>query len=206
MNRIGGRSNTGEGGEDPAPSLPDAERRPAPLGDQAGGLGPLRRHRRLPGRCRPAADQDRPGREARRGRPAARAQGGRDHRPAAPLDARRRPDLAAAAPRHLLDRGSGPADPRPAHASTRRAEISVKLVAEAGVGTVAAGVAKAGADHIVIAGHDGGTGASPLSSTQARRPAVGAGAGRDPAGAGGRTTCATACGCRSTAACAPPAT
>src|SRR4051812_11585547 len=44
------------------------------------------------------------------------------------------------------------------------AEISVKLVAEAGVGTIAAGVAKAGADHIVIAGHDGGTGASPLSS------------------------------------------
>ena len=44
------------------------------------------------------------------------------------------------------------------------AEISVKLVAEAGVGTVAAGVAKAKAEHIVIAGHDGGTGASPLSS------------------------------------------
>ena len=42
--------------------------------------------------------------------------------------------------------------------------ISVKLVAENGVGTVAAGVAKAKADHIVIAGHDGGTGASPLSS------------------------------------------
>ncbi len=42
--------------------------------------------------------------------------------------------------------------------------ISVKLVAEAGVGTVAAGVAKAKADHIVIAGHDGGTGASPASS------------------------------------------
>ena len=44
------------------------------------------------------------------------------------------------------------------------AEISVKLVALAGVGTVAAGVAKAGADHIVIAGMDGGTGASPTSS------------------------------------------
>ena len=42
--------------------------------------------------------------------------------------------------------------------------ISVKLVSENGVGTVAAGVAKAKADHIVIAGHDGGTGASPLSS------------------------------------------
>ena len=44
------------------------------------------------------------------------------------------------------------------------AVISVKLVSEIGVGTVAAGVAKAKSDHIVIAGHDGGTGASPLSS------------------------------------------
>ena len=47
-----------------------------------------------------------------------------------------------------------------------RATVSVKLAAEAGVGTVAAGVAKAGADHVVIAGHDGGTGASPQSSIQ----------------------------------------
>ncbi|HEU4583084.1 MAG TPA: glutamate synthase large subunit [Polyangiaceae bacterium] len=46
------------------------------------------------------------------------------------------------------------------------ASISVKLVAEAGVGTVAAGVAKANADHVVIAGHEGGTGSSPLSSIQ----------------------------------------
>ena len=46
------------------------------------------------------------------------------------------------------------------------ATVSVKLAAEAGVGTVAAGVAKAGADHVVIAGHDGGTGASPMSSIQ----------------------------------------
>ena len=45
-----------------------------------------------------------------------------------------------------------------------RALVSVKLVSEAGVGTIAAGVAKAKADHITISGHDGGTGASPLSS------------------------------------------
>jgi glutamate synthase (NADPH) large chain len=45
-----------------------------------------------------------------------------------------------------------------------RASISVKLVSEVGVGTVAAGVAKCKADHVVIAGHDGGTGASPWSS------------------------------------------
>ncbi|MBK9340582.1 MAG: glutamate synthase subunit alpha [Rhodoferax sp.] len=44
------------------------------------------------------------------------------------------------------------------------ADISVKLVAEVGVGTIAAGVAKCKADHVVIAGHDGGTGASPWSS------------------------------------------
>ena len=45
-----------------------------------------------------------------------------------------------------------------------KASISVKLVSEVGVGTIAAGVSKAKADHVVIAGHDGGTGASPLSS------------------------------------------
>ncbi|NDV87118.1 glutamate synthase large subunit [Aurantimonas aggregata] len=44
------------------------------------------------------------------------------------------------------------------------ADISVKLVSEVGVGTVAAGVAKARADHIIVAGYDGGTGASPLTS------------------------------------------
>jgi glutamate synthase (NADPH/NADH) large chain len=44
------------------------------------------------------------------------------------------------------------------------ASISIKLVSEVGVGTIAVGVTKAKADHIVIAGHDGGTGATPLSS------------------------------------------
>ena len=48
--------------------------------------------------------------------------------------------------------------------SNPEAKINVKLVAEAGVGTIAAGVAKAHADIITIAGHDGGTGASPLTS------------------------------------------
>jgi glutamate synthase (NADPH/NADH) large chain len=46
-----------------------------------------------------------------------------------------------------------------------KARISVKLVAEVGVGTVAAGVAKCRADHVTISGYDGGTGASPLTST-----------------------------------------
>ncbi|MDH5342088.1 MAG: glutamate synthase-related protein [Betaproteobacteria bacterium] len=48
--------------------------------------------------------------------------------------------------------------------SNSDASISVKLVSEVGVGTVAAGVAKAKADHVTISGHDGGTGASPWSS------------------------------------------
>ena len=48
--------------------------------------------------------------------------------------------------------------------SNRHARISVKLVAEVGVGTIAAGVAKAHADVVLISGYDGGTGASPLSS------------------------------------------
>jgi glutamate synthase (NADPH/NADH) large chain len=48
--------------------------------------------------------------------------------------------------------------------SNHRARVSVKLVAEVGVGTIAAGVAKAKADVVLISGHDGGTGASPLQS------------------------------------------
>ena len=48
--------------------------------------------------------------------------------------------------------------------ANREARISVKLVSEVGVGTIAAGVTKAKTDHLVISGHDGGTGASPLTS------------------------------------------
>jgi glutamate synthase (ferredoxin) len=50
------------------------------------------------------------------------------------------------------------------HQINPNAAVSVKLVAEIGIGTIAAGVAKANADYIQISGHDGGTGASPLSS------------------------------------------
>ncbi len=48
--------------------------------------------------------------------------------------------------------------------ANKHARVSVKLVSEVGVGTVAAGVCKAHADHVLISGHDGGTGASPLTS------------------------------------------
>ena len=68
MNEIGGRSNTGEGGEDPARFADDRRSR-----DQAGRVRALRRDDRVPGQRRRAADQGRAGRQARRGRPAARA-------------------------------------------------------------------------------------------------------------------------------------
>ena len=109
MNRIGAKSNTGEGGED-ADRLHDPD---APIGDQAGGIGPLRRHVRVPHQRRRPADQDGPGRQARRGRPAARPQGVPVDRQDPLLDAGRRTDQPTTAPRHLFDRGSQAADPRP---------------------------------------------------------------------------------------------
>ena len=83
--------------------------------------------------------------------------------------------------------------------------MSVKLVAEVGVGTVAAGVAKANADHVVIAGHDGGTGASPLSSiSRAGVPwEIGLAETQQTLL---RTTCARASSCRPTASSRPAAT
>ena len=83
MNEIGGRSNTGEGGEDPARFA----RQPALL-DQAGRVRPVRRDHRLPRQRGRAADQGGAGRQARRGRPASGPQGRRQHRQAAVRDAR----------------------------------------------------------------------------------------------------------------------
>ena len=85
------------------------------------------------------------------------------------------------------------------------ARVSVKLVSEVGVGTVAAGVAKGHADMILISGCDGGTGASPLSSI--RTPACrGSWAWRRPSRRWCSTACAAACGCRPTASSRPGAT
>ncbi len=86
-----------------------AERRLDALGDQAGRLGPLRRHRRVSRQLGHDADQDGAGRQARRRRPIAGPQGRQDHRQGAPFDAGRRAHFAAAAPRHLFDRGPGAA-------------------------------------------------------------------------------------------------
>ena len=120
MNRLGGALEHRRGRRGSRALDARRERRPAPLGDQAGRLRAVRRDDRLPRRRRPAADQGLAGREARRGRPAARLQGQRPDRQAAALDAGRRPDLASAAPRHLLDRGSRAADLRPAHGQPER--------------------------------------------------------------------------------------
>ena len=105
MNRIGGKSNTGEGGEEFGSLQADGQWRFDALGDQAGRLGPLRRDGGISRQFRHDADQDGAGRQARRRRSIARPQGRRDHRQGAPFDAGRRPDFAAAAPRHLFDRG-----------------------------------------------------------------------------------------------------
>ena len=161
MNEIGGRSNTGEGGEDPARFADDRRSAIKQVASARFGVtidylvNADELQIKVAQGAKPGEGGQLPG-----------PQGRREHRPAALRDARRGADLAAAAPRHLLDRGPQAADPRPALREPVARGSRVKLAAEAGVGTVAAGVVKAHADHIVIAGHDGGTGASPQSSLQ----------------------------------------
>ncbi len=101
----------------------DGQRRLQAQLDQAGGVGPVRRDQRVPGQRRRAADQDGAGRQAGRGRSAAGPQGLPVDREDAALDARRRADLAAAAPRHLFDRGSGAAHLRPEELEPRGAHL-----------------------------------------------------------------------------------
>ena len=182
-----------------------AQRRFHALGHQAGGLGPLRRDGGVPRQRRHDADQDGAGRQARRGRPAARPQGRRDHRQGAPLDAGRRPDLAAAAPRHLLDRGPGAAHLRPEErqpAGRRVGEARLRGRRRHGRGRRRQGARRPRDDrrlrgrHRRLAAH----------LDQARRLAVGDRPRRDAPDAGRSTACAAASPCRSTAACARAAT
>ena len=91
----------------------DGQRRLDAFRDQAGGVGPVRRDDGISRQFRHDADQDGAGRKARRRRSAARPQGRRGDRQGAPLDAGRGSHLAAAASRHLFDRGSGAAHLRP---------------------------------------------------------------------------------------------
>ena len=205
MNRIGGKSNSGEGGEDAARFLPLRERRLAAQRHQAGGERALRRDGALPRQRRRAPDQDRPGREARRGRAAARAQGRRGDRPRAPLGAGRDAHLAAAAPRHLLDRGSRAAHLRPqvrepARAREREArERDGRRDDRGGRGEGA----RRRDPHRRARRRDGRVAALV---DPARRHAVGARARRDAPGARRSTGCASACASRSTGSSRPGAT
>ena len=166
MNRLGGRSNTGEGGEDPARFTPDpnGDRRRSAIKQVASGRFGVTIHYLV------NADELQ----------IKMAQGAK-------------PGEGGQLPGHKVDRyigsirhttpGVGLISPPPHHdiysiedlkqliydlrCANPQAQVSVKLVSEVGVGTVAAGVSKANADRVLIAGHDGGTGASPLSSIQA---------------------------------------
>jgi len=164
MNRIGGRSNTGEGGEDPARYTWTNERgdsKNSAIKQVASGRFGVTSQFLVEARelqikmaqgAKPGEGGELPGKKV------------------FPEIARTRGTTA----------GVGLISPPPHHDiysiedlselihdlknSNRHARISVKLVAEVGVGTIAAGVSKAHADVVLISGHDGGTGASPLSS------------------------------------------
>ncbi|WXU00198.1 MAG: Ferredoxin-dependent glutamate synthase 1 [Catillopecten margaritatus gill symbiont] len=163
MNRLGGKSNTGEGGEDSKRWTPDANgdsRRSAIKQVASGRFGVTIDYLNNADEIQIKVSQGaKPG------------EGG--ELPGAKVDE------GIAKIRHSTP-GVGLISPPPHHdiysiedlsqlifdlkRSNPDARISVKLVAEVGVGTIAAGVTKAKSDHIVIAGHDGGTGASPLTS------------------------------------------
>ena len=163
MNRIGGKSNTGEGGEDPArfAPLPNGDSRRSAIKQVASGrFGVTIEYLtasdelqiKIVQGAKPGEGGELPGRKV---------------------------DDNIARIRHSTP-GVGLISPPPHHDiysiediaqlihdlknSNPMARISVKLGAEIGVGTVAAGVTKARADHLVIAGDTGGTGASPLTS------------------------------------------
>jgi glutamate synthase domain-containing protein 2/glutamate synthase domain-containing protein 3 len=163
MNRIGARSNTGEGGEDSSRFEPDAngDWRRSAIKQVASARFGVTAHYLV------NADEL----QIKIAQGAKPGEGGQ--LPGAKVDE------AIARLRHSTP-GVGLISPPPHHdiysiedlaqliwdlrCVNPDARISVKLVAEAGVGTVAAGVAKARADHIVIAGYEGGTGASPLTA------------------------------------------
>jgi glutamate synthase (ferredoxin) len=163
MNRIGGKSNTGEGGEDPARYIPDAngDSRNSAIKQVASGRFGVTSHYLTQARelqikmaqgAKPGEGGELPGRKVY-------------------------PWIAKV--RHSTP-GVGLISPPPHHDiysiedlaqlihdlknANHQARISVKLVSEVGVGTIAAGVAKGHADVVLISGHDGGTGASPQTS------------------------------------------
>jgi glutamate synthase (NADPH/NADH) large chain len=163
MNRIGGRSNTGEGGEDPARNIKDRngdDRRSKVKQVASGRFG-------VTSEYLVSADEI----QIKVAQGAKPGEGGQlPGQKVWPWIAKVRfstpgVSLISPPPHHdiysIEDLAQLIHDLKNANP---RARISVKLVAEVGVGTVAAGVAKAHSDVIMIAGHDGGTGASPLTS------------------------------------------
>jgi glutamate synthase (ferredoxin) len=181
MNRIGGKSNSGEGGEDPARYHPlhdvDAEGRSAKLpsiGGLRNGDSACSAIKQIAsGRFGVTPAYLRSGRqlEIKVAQGAKPGEGGQ--LPGPKVDAyiawlrNSKPGVALISPppHHdiysIEDLAQLIHDLHQVHP---KAKVSVKLVAEIGIGTIAAGVAKANADVIQISGHDGGTGASPLSS------------------------------------------
>jgi len=163
MNRIGGKSNTGEGGEDPARYVPDpnGDSRNSAIKQVASGRFGVTSYYltqakelqiKMAQGAKPGEGGELPGRKVY-------------------------PWIAKV--RHSTP-GVGLISPPPHHDiysiedlaqlihdlknANHHARISVKLVSEVGVGTIAAGVAKGHADVVLISGHDGGTGASPQTS------------------------------------------
>nr|WP_269140116.1 glutamate synthase large subunit [Aeromicrobium terrae] len=159
MNRLGGKSNTGEGGEDPE-RLYDPERRSAIKQVASGRFGVTSEY------LTNADDL-----QIKMAQGAKPGEGGQLPGPKVyPWIAKTRHStpgvgLISPPPHHdiysIEDLKQLIHDLKNANPSAR---VHVKLVAEIGVGTVAAGVSKAKADVVLISGHDGGTGASPLTS------------------------------------------
>jgi glutamate synthase (NADPH) large chain len=163
MNRIGGKSNTGEGGEDPARFIPDAngDSRRSRIKQVASGRFGVTSQYLI------SADEIQ----------IKMAQGAKPGEGGQLPGSKVYPWIAKV---RFSTPGVGLISPPPHHDiysiedlaqlihdlknANPRARISVKLVAEVGVGTIAAGVAKAHADLVLISGYDGGTGASPLTS------------------------------------------
>jgi glutamate synthase (NADPH/NADH) large chain len=163
MNRIGGKSNTGEGGEDPARYVkePNGDSKNSAIKQVASG------------RFGVTSEYLVNARELQ----IKMAQGAKPGEGGQLPGSKVYPWIAKT--RHATP-GVGLISPPPHHDiysiedlaqlihdlknANHRARVSVKLVAEVGVGTIAAGVAKAHADVVLISGHDGGTGASPLTS------------------------------------------
>jgi len=165
MNQLGGKSNTGEGGEDPARFARDenGDLRRSAIKQVASGRFGVTIHYLV------NSDQI----QIKMAQGAKPGEGGQ-------LPGHKVDDYIARI--RSSTPGVGLISPPPHHdiysiedlkqliydlrCSNPKASLSVKLVSEVGVGTVAAGVVKANADHVTISGHDGGTGASPQSSVQ----------------------------------------